>query len=536
MGKLTSIIWISLCIAVTACSNSENDTPATSSSENSAPAAHSSDKSTASKSDSLSGSRPNIIFVITDDQGMGDFSFTGNEIVQTPKIDQLARQSTRFTDFHVSPTCAPTRAALMSGRRPFEVGVTHTIFQRERMALDVVTFPEALQKAGYTTGLFGKWHLGDEEEYLPQNRGFDEVLMHGSGGIGQYIYGDFKANSDNRYFDNVLLHNDTVVKTEGFCTDIFFDAALSWIKKKNRAEQPYFALISLNAPHGPMIAPEKYKKRFLDEGYDEDAAARYGMIENIDDNVGQLMTKLDEWHALENTLVIFMTDNGMAMAPFTKGDERLIPYNAGMRGAKNSSFEGGTHVPSLWYWKGVLEENSDVDALTAHVDMYRTFADLAGADIPESTLRPGGRSLVPLLENPNAHWEDRHLFVHIGRWGSDDKSNGRPYKDSKYAGSAVRSERWRLVYSMKKKSLDPTVHVHLSDINEDPSETTNLVDQYPEVVKELSAAYDVWWEETRPLMVNEGLPQIAPTDTHFTHLYDTQSKESEIPLWAPDPY
>lgn len=160
--------------------------------------------------------QPNIIFVLTDDQGMGDLSCMGNTIVRTPNIDSFYKKSTRFTNFHVSPTCAPTRSALMSGRSPFEVGVTHTILQRERMALEVVTFPQALQQAGYKTGLFGKWHLGDEEQYLPQNRGFGEVLMHGAGGIGQTKYGDFPANSKNVYFDNVLLHNDTIVKNQRF--------------------------------------------------------------------------------------------------------------------------------------------------------------------------------------------------------------------------------------------------------------------------------------------------------------------------------
>ena len=181
----------------------------------------------------LSGSKPNIILVMTDDQGLGDFSFTGNEIVKTPNIDAFAKNSVRFNDFQVSPTCAPTRAALMSGKSPFKVGVTHTILQRERMALNVHTLPQSLQSAGYKTGLFGKWHLGDEEQYLPQARGFDEVLMHGAGGIGQTNLGDFPPNKDNLYFNNVLLHNETIVQTEGFCTDLFFTSALSWIKKQH---------------------------------------------------------------------------------------------------------------------------------------------------------------------------------------------------------------------------------------------------------------------------------------------------------------
>jgi len=296
---------------------------------------------------SLSGSRPNIVFVLTDDQGMGDLSCMGNKVVQTPHIDQLYRQSVRLTDYHVSPTCAPTRAALMSGRPPFKVGVTHTILQRERMALDVYTLPQALKSAGYATGLFGKWHLGDDRPYLPQSRGFDEVLMHGAGGIGQVRLGDFPANKENVYFDNVLLHNDSIVQTKGYCTDVFFQAALNWMKLQKDTEAPYFSYIALNAPHAPLVAPEKYTKRFLDLGYDQGTAGRYGMIENIDDNVGLLMKKLEQWNALENTLVIFMTDNGGTHLRGQLNGKKVKHFNFHMKGGKNSPNEGGTHVPAF---------------------------------------------------------------------------------------------------------------------------------------------------------------------------------------------
>ncbi|WP_162006809.1 sulfatase-like hydrolase/transferase [Roseimaritima sediminicola] len=337
----------------------------------------------AAAADSLRGSRPNIVFVITDDQGMGDLACLGNEVLRTPNLDRLYRQSTRLTDFHVSPTCAPTRSALMSGRPPFKVGVTHTIRQRERLAPDVYTLPQALQSAGYATGLFGKWHLGDAEAYLPQNRGFDEVLMHGAGGIGQVRLGDFPPNSENVYFDNVLLHNDTIVQTKGYCTDIFFQAALNWIKQQEGSAEPYFAYIALNAPHGPLVAPEKYSRRFRELGYDKGTAGRYGMIENIDDNVGLLMQKLEQWNALDDTLVVFMTDNGAAHLRGTLNGQRVQHFNFQMRGGKNSPYEGGTHVPAFFRWKGILGEGVDIDGLTAHLDIYPTFAELAGAKLPD---------------------------------------------------------------------------------------------------------------------------------------------------------
>lgn len=482
------------------------------------------------ESQTLAGSRPNIIFVLTDDQGMGGLSCMGNPILETPHLDQLHAESTRFTDFQVSSTCSPTRAALMSGRHPFEVGVSHTILQRERMALDVVTLPQALKSAGYTTGLFGKWHLGDGPEYLPQNRGFDEVLMHGAGGIGQYRWGDFEANSINTYFDSTLLHNDTVVKSKGYCTDVFFNAALAWIKKEYESGEPFFAYLALNAPHSPMIAPESYKKRFLEMRYDDDTAGYYGMIENIDDNIGRMMVKLAEWGALENTLVIFMTDNGMSRMSLVKQDGTKEPaFNAGMRGGKGSSFEGGTRVPSFWYWKGVIGEGVDIPALTAHLDVYPTLCELAGAELPDGKLQPNGRTMTPLLENSQADWSDRKLFFHRGRWGWGKRSMDTR-DESQYYRAAVRSERWRLVFELEDGKLVTT----LSDINEDPGETTNVAEQHPEVVKQLKQAFDQWWDSTEPYLINEGLPHIPSEEQPFPVMYEKQLEATgTIPEWRP---
>lgn len=466
---------------------------------------------------SLKNTKPNIILVMTDDQGMGDLACMGNQVLKTPNIDKFYEKSTRFTDFQVSPTCAPTRSALMSGRRPFEVGVTHTIMQRERMALDVFTMPQALQSAGYKTGLFGKWHLGDEEEYLPTNRGFDEVLMHGGGGIGQTKYGDFPPNEDNLYFDNILLHNDTIVQTKGFCTDVFFSAAEAWIKKQEEAKQPYFAYVALNAPHAPLVAPEKYKKRFLDLGYDEGTAGRYGMIENIDDNFGEFIQKLEAWNVLENTIVIFMTDNGATHLKGSLNGEKITHFNANLRGGKNSPFEGGTHVPAFWYWKDKFEEGVDVDGLTAHIDMYQTFCELAGVQLPEDMQKLSGRSLVPLLENPKSDWSDRELFIHCGRWKAGEQ------EDAKFQKSAIRTQQWRFDNNNQ-----------LYDIPKDPSEKNDVSAENPEVITQLRASYDLWWESVQPLMVNEGLPIVAPEDQPFAKRYNKQLEEIGIPNWSPE--
>jgi arylsulfatase len=466
----------------------------------------------------LAGTRPNIILVMTDDQGMGDLSCLGNEVLRTPNIDRFYTQSTRFTEFHVSPTCSPTRSAMMSGRHEFRNGVTHTIKERERMALSTTTFPQLLQKAGYKTGIFGKWHLGDEDDHQPYNRGFSEVFIHGAGGIGQSYEGscaDFPPNLKNKYFDIVALHNDTIKQTKGFCTDVFFQAALGWIKQQHEAKQPFFAYIPTNAPHGPMIAPEKYKKRFLDLGYDEDTAGRYGMIENIDDNFGLLVQKLDEWNAWDNTLVIFMTDNGQAGSRGRLNGKPVKLHTAGFKTGKGSPYEGGTHVPAFWRWKGVLGEGVDISALTAHIDLFKTFCQLTGAEIPSDIQKIDGRSLLPLLENPKSPWPDRELFVHTGRW-----EKGADPNDSKFKSCAVRTQRWRFVNNKE-----------LYDIPADPYETTDVSADHPEVIAQLRKAYDAWWAETVPLMVNEDAPY-APHQPQAVR-YEKQLAERGIPNWVP---
>lgn len=464
----------------------------------------------------LANSKPNIVLVITDDQGMGDLSCMGNKVVRTPNIDRFYNNATRFTDFQVSPTCAPTRAALMSGCAPFKVGVTHTIYQRERMAPDVFTLPQMLQSAGYATGLFGKWHLGDEDAYLPGNRGFDEVLMHGSGGIGQVRLGDFPPNGENLYFDNVLLHNDTIVQTKGYCTDLFFNAALAWIHKQERSKSPFFAYVSLNAPHAPLVAPASYTKRFIELGYDQGTAGRYGMVENIDDNFGRMLKKLDEWKALDNTLVIFMTDNGATHLSGKLKGQKIRHFNANLKGGKNSPHEGGTHVPAFWQWKGVLKKGVDINALTAHIDLFKTFTELAGAELPDKMQKIDGRSLLPLLENPRAEWPDRKLFFHCGRWNPGKRDQAQ------HAKCAVRTQRWRLINNKE-----------LYDISKDPFQETDVAESHPMIVKQLGTAFDEWWKSTLPLMVNEGLPRLGEDEFPLNIRYRKQLKESGIPEWSP---
>ncbi|MDZ8117061.1 arylsulfatase [Pontiella agarivorans] len=459
---------------------------------------------------SLKGSRPNIIFVMTDDQG-NNLSGMGQTKVETPNIDKFAEQSLRFTNYYVSPNCAPTRAALMSGVHEFRAGVTATHKEQEYMALDLTTFPQLLQDAGYETGIFGKWHLGNTDAYLPGNRGFSEVLIHGAGGIGQRergvkitSYADFPPNQGEgkkaAYFDPVLLYNDTIVQTRGYCTDIFFHAALAWMRDLNAKKKPFFAYLSTNAPHSPLIAPEENLQRMKDRGMKK-ADVRMAMIENIDDNFGMLMEKLNAWNMLDNTIVIWTTDNG---AP---------GGGVGYKTGKGTPYEGGVHVPMFWYWKGHLQEDADINALTAHFDLYPTFCEFAGADLSKTSQQLEGRSLLPLLENPAAKWAPRILQTQRGNIASEpEKSANKMW--------SVRTGRWRLVGK------------ELYDVENDPYEAQDVAAQYPEVVEKLSKTHFEWYTTVMPYMINlnnKWEDELAPLERR----YYEQEKTMGIPEWKP---
>ncbi len=467
--------------------------------------------------------RPNIIVVITDDQGYGPIGRHGHPWIKTPNLDQLHDQSTRFTRFMAAPTCSPTRSSLMTGRHPEKNGITHTILERDRMTLKATTLPQILNPAGYVSGIFGKWHLGDEAEYQPEKRGFDEVFIHGAGGIGQAYKCSNADAPKNKYLDPVIRHNGTFVQTRGFCTDVFFRQALGWIKEQSAAKQPFFAYISTNAPHGPFIAPAKNTKRFTDLGFNKKHAGFYGMIENIDENVGLLTQKLDEWGLAENTVLIFMSDNGMTSNGSGFGE--LAPgyeaYNAGMKGHKGSTDEGGARVSFFVRWPGEVKAGHDIETLAAHIDLLPTLAEIAGAKVPQDQVE--GRSLLPLLKGEAEGWSDRYIFNHICRWptGSDPME----FKDVNYS---VRNQRYRFV-SAQKRQRATTAKGELYDIEADPGQKTNIIDQHPKITAEMKAAFHKYWKEAVPLMVNEDAPMSPVRPYH--EWFNAQKEESGIAEW-----
>ncbi len=470
--------------------------------------------------------KPNIIFIMTDDQGYGPVGAHGHPWIRTPELDKLHDQSIRFDRFMMGSTCAPSRAGIMTGVHSIKNGVTHTIYERERLNPQATTIPEVLEPAGYTSGYFGKWHLGDEDPYQPENRGFDEVFIHGAGGIGQAYKGSCADVPKNSYFDPVFKHNGTFVKTKGYCTDILFKATLGWIQSVKDADRPFFAYLSTNAPHSPFVAPPEYQKYYEDRGFNKAAAGFYGMIEHIDVCMGQLFQQLETWGLLENTIVIFTSDNGTT----TKGcglkgkagrpqvklgvdpeGKPMMSYNAGMKGLKGTVNEGGVRVPFFVRWDGVIKEGRTVDKVVSYLDILPTLADFAGAELP-GTQAFEGRSLKPLILEKDPVWADRLHFQHVTRW--DLGANPDNFKWQNYS---VRNQRFRLVAGV------------LYDMKNDPGQTRDVTAEYPEVVSEMKAAYEKFWDESRPLMINDGVPLAKEKPFHVD--YNAQKAGSGIPDW-----
>jgi len=407
---------------------------------------------------------------MTDDQGYGDLGCHGNPVIKTPNLDRLREQSVRMTDFHVSPFCTPTRAALMTGRYSARTGAYRTSSGRTMLGRDEVTMADLFARAGYATGMFGKWHLGDNYPFRPQDRGFGHVLWHRCGGLVQIS--DYWGND---YFDDTYELNGTMRKFNGYCTDVWFDGALKFIEANRR--RPFFAYIPTNAPHGPFLVADKYKQPYAKQGIDARRAAFMGMVTNFDENMGRLMRKLDEWGLADNTILIYMTDNGSAAGAVWAGLDSLPSkgFNAGMRGKKSSPYDGGHRVPFFLRWPaGKLGSPRDVDRLTGHIDVIPTLMDLCGMKRPDGP-KLDGVSMAPLLRDADAPWPDRVFHTQI-HGGAGFRAPGNPWD-----GSAVLTERWRLVHGK-----------HLYDIQADPSQSTDLAAKQPAVFKRLRAAHERW--------------------------------------------
>ena len=427
----------------------------------------------------IENKKPNVIIIITDDQGFGDLGINENPNIITPNIDQFASESIQFDNFFVSPVCAPTRASLMTGRYSLRTGVRDTYNGGAIMSNTETTIAEILKEADYSTGIFGKWHLGDNYPFRPSEQGFDESIIHLAGGIGQV--GDFtnyyKGNTS--YFDPILWKNNKKNQYDGYCSDIFAENAVKFIEKNKN--KPFFCYLSFNAPHTPLQVPKKYYNMYKDldpelgfndeslaskmsEKDKEDARRIYGMVTNIDDNIGKVLNKLTELGIEEETIIIFMTDNG----------PQQFRYNSNMKGLKGTVYNGGTRVPFYIKYAEKFKNSKVISRMSAHIDILPTILELCNLKIP-SDRKIDGQSLVPLINSKP--FNDRHLFSYWTRRFPE-----------KYINMSIQNDNYKLVgnndYNGKIKDFE------LYDLIADPLESKNVINQNIEIAKSFKIEMD----------------------------------------------
>lgn len=391
--------------------------------------------------------KPNIVFILTDDQGWWDLHCHGNPDIETPNLDKLAAESVEFTRFYVSPVCAPTRASLMTGRHYLRTGIYNTRFGGDTMRLDEATLPQALHGAGYRTGMFGKWHLGRYKPGDPMHRGFDTALWFAEGHLERYYYSD------------QLLFDGRPVETRGYITNLLTDRAISFIdSSRNR---PFFLYLPYNVPHEPRIVEDRYIEKYLKKGLPLSEATVYGMVTHCDEQIGRLLAHLDSAGLRDNTIVLFMSDNGGVSRHF----------NAGLRGRKGSAYEGGVRSPLFIRWPGKVPAGAKVDAMAAHIDILPTLCELTGTPLPQG--QPlDGRSLASLVRTGKGESPHRYL-CHI--WDR--------YRPSLQSNWSISDGRFKLVKQ------------ELFDLQTDPGESHDIAKEHPEKTAKLHAEFTRWLAE-----------------------------------------
>ncbi len=422
-----------------------------------------------------SNDRLNVIVVMTDDQGYPDISCHGNDVIKTPNMDKLSAGSVRLSDFHVNPFCSPTRAALLTGRMSDRTGVTSTSTHRNYMRREEIVMPEYFKASGYSTAIFGKWHVGANYPYRPMDRGFDQWIGLGNNGLGTT-----SDLWDNDRMNDTYWHNGKMAKRGGFCTDVYFDEAMAFIKDCKTKDKPFFTYVATNVPHWDWNVPTEWLKPYLDT-CSRKRAAFFASIGRVDWNLGRLMEFLEKENLTQNTILVFLTDNGSDVP------DKKTAYAAGMRGFKNSRYEGGHRVPCFIHApENIVGKPRDIDALTAHVDLLPTFIDLCQLKkTGRKQLPMDGRSLRPLLSG-NGQWPDRLLVMHCQNSGMTPQ---------KYFRTVVMTKDWRMIIPEKGKQ-------ELYKIREDRSQKHDVAGDYRQVVKKLLSDYDTHWDSLdihRPL-------------------------------------
>ncbi len=430
--------------------------------------------------------RPNVILIVADDQGYGDMGCHGHPLLSTPNLDRLRAEGVRLEDFHVDPVCTPTRAALMTGRYCTRVGAWTVTEGRQLLSPSETTMAEVFAASGYRTAMFGKWHLGDAWPFAPHSRGFQEVVCHRAGGVDE-IGNPF----GNDYFDDIYFRNGAAEQFPGYCTDVWFREATRFIRSNNGASEatPFFIYLPTNAMHSPHTVAERYSMPFLAQGLPEKYAKFLGQIINFDENLGRLLSELEDLGIDQNTLVVFMGDNGSAFANVGTGGRG---NDAGMRGKKGSVYDGGHRVACFARWPAGFPAGHEVQELTSHRDWLPTLIELCELEAPEG-VRFDGQSLVPLLKNTETAWPSRTMVVE--RQADQIRPGTLAGKTKPVTPFAVLTERWRLVNG------------ELYEITTDPQQLHNRADEFPDIVEELYASYRAHFED---VMSHRGIPVAFP--------------------------
>lgn len=434
--------------------------------------------------------RPNVVIVMTDDQGYPEVSAHGNPVLQTPNLDALHSLSLRLTDFHVAPMCAPTRGQLLTGLDAARNGCINVSSGRALLRPEVPTMANIFGDAGYATGVFGKWHLGSNYPFRPEDRGFQRTVWFPSSHIGSV-----PDTWGNDYFDDTYTSNGKPQQFKGYCTDIFFDEAMTFMRDSVKSGNPFLTYIATNTPHGPLNPKDEDRlalKQVLDSPkFDKmnpalkTRLANYlGMVRNIDTNVGRLIKFLNEEGLRENTLVIFLTDNGSTHGPRY--------FNAGMRGGKTELWDGGHRVPCFISWpQGALGSPQDIDGLTQVQDLLPTLVDLCEL---KTKAKFSGTSLAPILRGKASVPAGRTLIINYSRM-PNFVNYPTPFAQSIMTRdqAVVLWKRWRLLEDRELYNLEA-----------DPLQQSNVIDEHPDVVRKMRGELYRWWDEVGP---NANVPQ-----------------------------
>jgi arylsulfatase A-like enzyme len=432
----------------------------------------------------MGAARPNVLLIITDDQGWGDISRNGNPHLRTPHIDRIAAEGASVQRFYVSPVCSPTRSSLLTGRWNFRTGVTDTYIGRSMMHADETTIAEALKSAGYRTGVFGKWHLGDCYPMRPQDQGFEESLVIRGGGIGQ----PSDPPGGDSYMDPVLQHNGRQVRSSGYCSDVFADAAIRWMGRKS--SRPFFALAAFNAPHDPLQVPDAWVKPYAH--LPQQVAKVYAMVKNIDDNIGRMLAHLRTSGQERDTIVVFLCDNG----PAHPG------YNGVFRGRKGTVYEGGIRSPLFVRWPGRIRAGTSVDGPAAHIDVMPTLLDACGVKVQRSRRMDGMSLLAQLCGSPEA-LPMRSIVLQWHR--GDVPQFGR--------ACTLIEGNWKIVQAggSAEGAWKEPLRWSLYNIREDPAEEHDLAAVHPQMVQQLAEKYRLWFGSVRDERLFE--PPLIVLDT-----------------------